>query len=50
MEKGVKMQVTLAPEIAKKLDAYCRKMGVRRSAAITLALNELWKEVRSDEK
>ena len=50
MEKGVRMQITLTPQIADKLDQYCEKKGVRRSAAISLALNELWKEEHADEK
>lgn len=50
MEKGVRMQITLAPEIAEKLDLYCKKKGVRRSAVISFALDELWKEEHSDEK
>lgn len=50
MEKGVRMQITLAPEIAEKLDLYCKKKGVRRSAVISFSLDELWKEEHSDEK
>lgn len=50
MEKGIKIQVTLAQEVAKKLDLYCQKMGIKRSAAISLALSELWKEESFDEK
>ena len=50
MEKGVRMQITLATEIAEKLDLYCKKKGVRRSAVISFALDELWKEEHSDEK
>jgi metal-responsive CopG/Arc/MetJ family transcriptional regulator len=50
MEKGVKIQVTLAPGIAESLDRYCQKKGLKRSAAVALALNELWREERFDEK
>ena len=50
MEKGVKIQSTLAPPIFEKLDEYCRKKGLKRSAAVAFALNELWREERTDEK
>nr|CDL67160.1 unnamed protein product [uncultured bacterium] len=50
MEKGVKIQITLAPVVAESLDEFCRKKGLKRSAAVALALNELWKEERTDEK
>lgn len=50
MEKGLRIQVTLAPEVAKKLDQYCQKKGIKRSAVISLALNEIWKEENFDEK
>ncbi len=51
VDKGIRMQVTLAPEVAKKLDEYCQKKGVKRSAVISFALGEFWKkEEYADEK
>lgn len=50
MEKGRKIQITLAPAVAEKLDLYCKSKGLKRSAAVALALNELWREEHFDEK
>ena len=50
MEKGLKIQITLAPAVAEKLDLYCKNKGLKRSAAVALALNELWKEESTDAK
>lgn len=44
MENGKRVQVTLAQNVVEKLEAYCREKGMKRSAVITLALNNLWKE------
>ena len=50
LEKGVRLQVTLAPAVAEKLDRYCQDKGLRRSAALALALDKLWREEQTDEK
>ena len=50
MEKGKRMQVTLAPFIAEKLDRYCEERGVKRSAVIALALSKLWEEESGTDK
>lgn len=50
MEKGVKMQITLTPELARKLDQYCKKSGLKRSAVVAIALNKLWEGEEFDVK
>lgn len=44
MENGKRIQITLAQNVVDKLEAYCLEKGMKRSAVITLALNNLWKE------
>lgn len=50
MEKGVRMQVTLAPQIAEKLDSFCKEKGVKRAAVISLALTEFLEGGKGGEK
>lgn len=50
MEKGVRMQITLAPAVAEKLDLYCKNKGVRRSAVLAFALDKFLREEETDRK
>lgn len=48
MEKGIRMQITLAPVVAEKLDLYCKNKGVKRSAVLALALDKFLREEEAD--
>lgn len=50
MADGTKITVKLAPGIMEKLDRICAEKGVKRPAAISVAIEKLWKEEYSDEK
>lgn len=50
MEKGVKLQITLAPDLTSMLDEFCRTKGLKRSAAITIALNDLLRKEESTDR
>jgi len=41
MEKGSRIQITLTADMLARLDEYCRNQGIKRSAAVTIALNAL---------
>lgn len=47
MVNGTRIQVTVGPKVLEKLDKTCEEKGVRRSAIVSLALDEyLRKEER----
>ena len=50
MEKGRRMTIALSPGIMEKLDRICAEKGVKRPAAVSIAIEKLWKEEYSDEK
>lgn len=50
MAEGKKITVLLAPGIMEKLDRICSEKGVKRPAAISFAIERLWKEEYADEK
>lgn len=50
MAEGKKITVLLAPGIMEKLDRICSEKGVKRPAAISFAIERLWKEEYVDEK
>ena len=50
MEKGVRIGLTLSPGTVEKLDKICKEKGVKRPAAVSFAIDLLWKEEYSDEK
>ena len=50
MADGKKITVLLAPGIMEKLDRICSEKGVKRPAAISFAIERLWKEEYADEK
>ena len=43
-KNSIKVQVTLKDNTAEKLDIYCKNNGISRTAAISLAINNLIKE------
>ena len=50
MEKGVRIGLTLSPGTVEKLDKICKEKGVKRPAAVSFAIDLLWKEEYSDKK
>lgn len=48
MDEMKRLQITLRPEILKKLDALALEMGLKRSAFLSLLINEKWKEEHTD--
>lgn len=45
-----KITVGLSLAIMEKLDCICAEKGVKRPAAISIAIEKLWKEEYADEK
>lgn len=45
-----KITVSLSPVIMEKLDKMCEEKGIKRPAAISIALDKMWKEEHADEK
>lgn len=45
-----KISIALADSTLEKLDAYCADKGIKRPAAISIAIDKLWKEEKPDEK
>lgn len=43
-----KITVTLSPVIMEKLDKMCEEKGIKRPAAISIALDKMWKEEHAD--
>lgn len=43
-----RLQITLRPEILEKLDVLALEMGLKRSAVLSLLINEKWKEEHID--
>ena len=43
-----RLQITLRPEILEKLDVLARERSLNGSAALTLLINEKWKEEHTD--
>lgn len=50
MEKPVRIAIGLSPGILDKLDQICAEKGVKRPAAISVAIEKLWKEEYADKK
>lgn len=50
MEKGVRIGLTLSPGTVEKLDKICKEKGVKRPAAVSFAIDLLWKEEYADKK
>jgi len=50
MEKSVRVGLTLSPRTVEKLDQICAEKGVKRPAAVSFAIDMLWKEEHTDEK
>lgn len=49
MAESKKITVGLSPGIMEKLDRICVEKGVKRPAAISIAIEKLWKEEYADE-
>lgn len=45
-----KITVSLSAGIMEKLDCICAEKGVKRPAAISVAIEKLWKEEYADEQ
>ena len=45
-----RLQITLMPEVAERLDKLAQEMGLKRSAVLAVLINEKWKEEHTDEK
>ncbi len=45
-----KITVSLSAGIMEKLDRICAEKGVKRPAAISVAIEKLWKEEYADEQ
>lgn len=43
-----RLQITLRPEVLEKLDVLALEMGLKRSAVLSLLINEKWKEEHTD--
>lgn len=50
MEKPTRVTVGLSPGILDKLDRICSEKGLKRPAAISIAIEKLWKEEYADQK
>ena len=48
MPDGTKITVKLEPSIMEKLERICEAKGIRRPAAISIAIEKLWKEEYAD--
>ena len=48
MPEGTKITVKLEPSIMEKLERICEAKGIRRPAAISIAIEKLWKEDYAD--
>lgn len=49
MADGKKITVQLSPVVMQKLDQICKEKGLRRPAAISIAIDKLWKEEQAAE-
>ena len=43
-----RVQITLRPDVLEKLDVLGVEMGLKRSAVLSLLINEKWKEEHID--
>ena len=50
MPEGTKITVKLDQGIMEKLERICEAKGIRRPAAMSIAIDKLWKEEHPDEK
>lgn len=48
MPEGTKITVKLDQGIMEKLERICEAKGIRRPAAISIAIEKLWKEEYAD--
>lgn len=48
MDEMKRVQITLRPEVLERLDVLAREMGLKRSAVLSVLINEKWKEEHTD--
>lgn len=48
MDEMKRVQITLRPEVLERLDVLAREMGLKRSAVLSVLINEKWKEEHAD--
>lgn len=49
MSDLVRITVGLSPGIMEKLDKICAEKGIKRPAALSIAIEKLWKEEYADQ-
>ena len=50
MADSTRVTVSLSRNILEKLDEICSEKGIKRPAAISIAIEKLWKEEYTDKK
>lgn len=50
MPETKRITIALADSTLDKLDRYCADKGIKRPAAVSIAIDKLWKEEKLDEK
>lgn len=50
MDETKRVQISLRSDVLERLDVLARDMGLKRSAVLSLLINEKWKEEYADEK
>lgn len=48
MDETKRVQISLRSDVLERLDVLAREMGLKRSAALSLLINEKWKEEHTD--
>lgn len=48
MDETKRVQVSLRSDVLERLDVLAREMGLKRSAVLSLLINEKWKEEHTD--
>lgn len=50
MDKPIRVTLGLSSGVMEKLDRICADKGLRRPAAVSIAIDKLWKEEYVDQK
>ena len=48
MDETKRVQISLRSDVLERLDVLAREMGLKRSAVLSLLINEKWKEKHTD--
>ena len=48
MDETKRVQISLRSDVLERLDVLAREMGLKRSAVLSLLINEKWKEDHTD--